>query len=207
MDLSSEAGWTVDELIGGHLALDFVNTMGGATKRREIEHLADYNAVLRWCLVSETLSEAEIDTLERSAEAAADTADDVLRQLHAFREALHSCLMAEQAGAHWPDDQKAHVQPVILLALSRANLERVDQRYRWCCQLGATKLELPLMRLALAAEELLRSADLVRMRNCDRCSWLFIDRGRGRARRWCSMAACGSRAKSARYYYRRKGER
>jgi len=29
------------------------------------------------------------------------------------------------------------------------------------------------------------------------CTLLFVDRTRGRARRWCSMAACGNRAKQA----------
>jgi predicted RNA-binding Zn ribbon-like protein len=34
------------------------------------------------------------------------------------------------------------------------------------------------------------------------CGWLFLDRT-GR-RRWCSMAACGSREKMRRLYARRK---
>ena len=31
------------------------------------------------------------------------------------------------------------------------------------------------------------------------CTLLFVDRTRGRARRWCSMAVCGNRAKQAAY--------
>jgi predicted RNA-binding Zn ribbon-like protein len=36
------------------------------------------------------------------------------------------------------------------------------------------------------------------------CTVLFVDRTRGRARRWCSMAICGNRAKQAARRNRRK---
>jgi predicted RNA-binding Zn ribbon-like protein len=36
------------------------------------------------------------------------------------------------------------------------------------------------------------------------CTLLFVDRTRGRARRWCSMAICGNRAKQAAHRNRRK---
>jgi predicted RNA-binding Zn ribbon-like protein len=36
------------------------------------------------------------------------------------------------------------------------------------------------------------------------CTLLFADHTRGRARRWCSMAICGNRAKVAAHRERRK---
>jgi predicted RNA-binding Zn ribbon-like protein len=36
------------------------------------------------------------------------------------------------------------------------------------------------------------------------CTLMFVDRTRGRARRWCSMAACGNRAKQATHRNRLK---
>ena len=36
------------------------------------------------------------------------------------------------------------------------------------------------------------------------CTLLFMDRARGRARRWCSMAICGNRAKQIAHRNRRK---
>ncbi|NKX45217.1 CGNR zinc finger domain-containing protein [Roseicyclus persicicus] len=50
-------------------------------------------------------------------------------------------------------------------------------------------------RLALALFDLLRRPDLDRLRECRRCTHLFLDHGRGQGRRWCSMARCGNRAK------------
>jgi len=65
-------------------------------------------------------------------------------------------------------------------------------------------LAIPLRRIQLAAEDLFTGERLQRVRNCERCSWLYLDRSRGRARRWCSMALCGNRAKVARHYARAK---
>jgi predicted RNA-binding Zn ribbon-like protein len=39
------------------------------------------------------------------------------------------------------------------------------------------------------------------------CTLMFADRTRGRARRWCSMAICGNRAKQAAHRNRMKGKR
>jgi predicted RNA-binding Zn ribbon-like protein len=50
-------------------------------------------------------------------------------------------------------------------------------------------------RLALALFDLMRRPDLDRLRECPRCTHLFLDHGRGQGRRWCSMARCGNRAK------------
>ena len=58
--------------------------------------------------------------------------------------------------------------------------------------------------IALAVDELLRSPTIETVRECERCSWLFLSGGRGRPRRWCSMATCGNREKAARHYARRK---
>jgi predicted RNA-binding Zn ribbon-like protein len=39
------------------------------------------------------------------------------------------------------------------------------------------------------------------------CTLIFLDRTRGRARRWCSMAICGNRAKQAAHRHRLRTQR
>jgi predicted RNA-binding Zn ribbon-like protein len=51
-----------------------------------------------------------------------------------------------------------------------------------------------------SAGELLLSGPLERLGECPGCGWLFLDTSRNGARRWCSMATCGSRDKMARYH-------
>ena len=199
-----QSAWTKDDLVGGHPVLDFVNTVAGRSKERSVERLTDYGAFLNWAVVAEVLFPGEAARLRNLGLNDPAGAGAALAAVVAFREALHACLMAEQAGEVWPEPQRRQVMQVIRDALLDARFEKGTRSYAWSAPLSEPDMALPLKRIALAAEDLLRSDDLPRMRNCDRCSWLFIDRGRGRARRWCSMAACGSRAKSARYYKRQK---
>jgi predicted RNA-binding Zn ribbon-like protein len=61
---------------------------------------------------------------------------------------------------------------------------------------------------ALAADclDLLGGPDRDRLARCAdaRCTRLFVDRSRGRRRRWCDMKGCGDRAKAAAYRRRRR---
>ena len=43
-----------------------------------------------------------------------------------------------------------------------------------------------------------------RIKACPACGWFFRDDTRSATRKWCSMATCGSAAKSRRYYWRTK---
>lgn len=58
--------------------------------------------------------------------------------------------------------------------------------------------------LVLSILDLLQSGELSRLRECRRCTHLFIDRGRGPGRRWCSMTRCGNRAKAQGFRDRRR---
>ena len=50
------------------------------------------------------------------------------------------------------------------------------------------------------------SRRLARVRRCanDKCRWVFLDDSKSANRRWCSMSACGNRAKAHRHYARRR---
>jgi predicted RNA-binding Zn ribbon-like protein len=84
---------------------------------------------------------------------------------------------------------------------------------------GASVLELKTLRrwrspeslLLPIGEELARflcEEDFQYVKACEgsTCTLLFVDRTRGRARRWCSMAICGNRAKQAAHRNRRKAD-
>ncbi|HKB01523.1 MAG TPA: CGNR zinc finger domain-containing protein [Gemmataceae bacterium] len=61
--------------------------------------------------------------------------------------------------------------------------------------------------LADAAADLVCRADFRLVRACEgaACTLVFLDRTRSHARRWCSMAACGNRAKAAAHRARARG--
>jgi predicted RNA-binding Zn ribbon-like protein len=56
-----------------------------------------------------------------------------------------------------------------------------------------------LLPLARSLAELVCTEDFTYVKACEGpdCTLLFVDRTRSRARRWCSMAVCGNRAKQA----------
>jgi predicted RNA-binding Zn ribbon-like protein len=62
-----------------------------------------------------------------------------------------------------------------------------------------------LASIACQAVELLTGPERELIRECaaaPACSLLYLDRSRGRRRRWCEMERCGSRAKMAGYRQR-----
>jgi predicted RNA-binding Zn ribbon-like protein len=198
-------------LVGGHPALDLVNTVerGGGERR---DHLTDPPALLRWAaragLVDDGEARAVADRWDR------DTAAGLaaLAAVREVREALHLALL-EAIGIEPPDP---------------GALERL--RERWVAALGRSRLTpdpgrttaarlvvgtepttLIPDRAAAGAVELLGGADLARLRRCPPeaggCGWVFLDRSRNGSRRWCRMADCGTTVKARRLTERRRAAR
>ena len=67
-------------------------------------------------------------------------------------------------------------------------------------------VEAVLAALAVDCIDLFDRPDRKLLRRCDdpKCTRLYIDRSRGRRRRWCGMKGCGDRAKAAAYRRRRR---
>jgi predicted RNA-binding Zn ribbon-like protein len=58
--------------------------------------------------------------------------------------------------------------------------------------------------LALAVMESQRSERWRRFKACPSCGWVFYDRSKNTSGRWCSMSACGGRAKVAAFRERQR---
>jgi predicted RNA-binding Zn ribbon-like protein len=66
-----------------------------------------------------------------------------------------------------------------------------------------------LQPLAEAIADLVSHADFRLIRACEgsACTLMFLDKTKAHARRWCSMALCGNRAKVAAHRARASGKR
>jgi predicted RNA-binding Zn ribbon-like protein len=64
-----------------------------------------------------------------------------------------------------------------------------------------------LLPIGQAMADLVCEADFTMVKQCEgpTCTMLFLDTTKGHARRWCSMALCGNRAKQASHRARAKG--
>jgi predicted RNA-binding Zn ribbon-like protein len=196
-------------LDGGHLALDFVNTMGGSYElppEPHDEHLRSYGDLLSWGARAELLEEAVADRLARVAEADPGEADRVLGEAIEQREQAYAVLRALAEEREPPAEALTGVEDKARRSLEVARLEPFDDSYRWQWDHG-DDLRSPLRPLAHATVELLADAPLDRLKRCAGCRWLFLDASKNRSRHWCSMEVCGKHAKMRRYVERRRAAR
>jgi predicted RNA-binding Zn ribbon-like protein len=197
-------------LDGGHLALDFVNTMGGSHElppEPHDEHLRSYGDLLAWGVRTGLLEEAVAERLWRAAEADPGAAERALRAAIEQREQAYAVVRALAESRRPPAEALRGVEEKARGALAAARLERFDDgSYRWRWE-HADDLHSPLRPLAHATVELLADAPLDRLKRCEGCRWLFLDASKNRSRHWCSMEVCGKHAKMRRYVERRRAAR
>lgn len=189
--------WRKFGFFGGHAALEFTNTLDDVDKTRSKEALPDWATAFDWAMTLELLSASEVAQLLKYA--GEEAAAEELAALHRFREKLWS-LLSDLAAKRKPDEKAAAaVEAEIKWALSEARLEQDQTSFRWGVSPEAFGLKLLRARVAMAVWDLMSRQDLRRLRECGRCTGLFLDHGRGRGRRWCRMNTCGNRTKTERF--------
>ncbi|WP_170947120.1 CGNR zinc finger domain-containing protein [Bordetella genomosp. 2] len=199
MDNSGGQRWGPESFVGGHPYLDFLNTGGGKTKARDVRGFADWAGLLDWLAAAGQLEPGERAGLQRLA--AGRPARAALDRLVAHRENAYEVLAAVAHGLPPPAAGVARLENDLRAALRHATLRlSAPGPGAWRVDAAAAGLDLPRHRLALAAQTLIADGLLPRLRQCEACSWLFLDTSRGGRRRWCSMATCGNRAKARRHY-------
>jgi predicted RNA-binding Zn ribbon-like protein len=185
-------------LVGGHPALDFVNTLGG-TVDRPIEQLHSYADLLDW---AGHAGIAEVRGLARLADRLPDDAAAALTDTIALRAHLDTALRAHLAGREASADLAAIVT-AYRSALRQGRLRAIGTGHVWAWP-DDLDLDSVRCRLAVHALDLLQHAPLDRMHVCGRCRYLFLDRSKNHSRRWCRMRGCGDTAKMQRYRARRQ---
>lgn len=87
--------------------------------------------------------------------------------------------------------------------------ERPTSGLEWRPQRRWQSPDALLFPVARAMADLICEDDFTQVKACQghNCTLMFVDRTRGHARRWCSMAVCGNRAKQAAHRERVAGRR
>jgi predicted RNA-binding Zn ribbon-like protein len=196
-------------LDGGHLALDFVNTLAGllvAAPNPWDEFLNDYGDLLRWSQLTGVLDDADAERLSRLSRRRPADAASVLSDALDLRGLLDRIFRSIAEGDSPTERDLARLRDEVRPALEHGRLTRHGNAFEWSWP-EPTEFDAPLWPLAYAAVELLTSGQLERVRCCGRCRWLFLDESRNRSRRWCSMEECGTAVKKERYVARRRARR
>ena len=199
-------------LEGGHLALDFVNTIGGLRNEPpspDDELFETYDDLLDWSVRLDVISEADARRLRRAAARDEKGARRALRRARELRELIYATFRPIADGAEPPAELLDKLRDADRDALADAQLAPDDGRpraMRWTWP-PPRDLADPLRPIAHAAVELLTNGPLEHVKICGNCRWLFLDQSRNHSRRWCSMNECGTQMKQRRFVERRRRSR
>lgn len=184
------------DLVGGHLALDLVNTVT-ARDSTPRDWLFDYSALLDWAALTGKFDEAALASLRRKAAQDPDAAAAALGHAKTLREALHAVLSALIAGKPPGARALASLDSMRQAAASRSRLVPAPGRVALAPQPG---LDVIADTVLLEALPLLEAPPPDRLRTCEgkNCGWLFHDTSKAGRRRWCDMAVCGQAEKQRR---------
>jgi predicted RNA-binding Zn ribbon-like protein len=188
------------------LGLDFLNSIA-PPPRSKIEAIVTGDDLMAWLL---TANLASIEDLEEvRAIAVPGQLDVVASQARALGEWFRG-LVYEYRGKPLPVDAIEKLEPLNQVLEQDYRFGQVDvrpfgrgrrtrsglvfrSRRQWR---SPDSLLLPI---AQVMGELVCEQGFKNVRECEGpgCTLLFLDRSRGHARRWCSIASCGNRARQA----------
>lgn len=184
-------------LLGGHPALDFVNTVDSRGERWGPEFLNTYGDLVTWARRLDVVDDEERSILLAKATASPAQAQRELIHARELREALHRIFLTESGEAPVEVDDLALLDRALQAAQSRRRLVSIAGTIRWRHS-AAEQLDAIVHRICWLATELLTSKTERRpIRACQgpNCGWLFLDQSRNGHRRWCSDRTCGSHAR------------
>jgi predicted RNA-binding Zn ribbon-like protein len=188
--------------------MDFLNSTA-APRGERIDWLSDGAGLLDWLRRAGLIESgvgAEFAARERRGElnAAASEARKLREWLRGF--------VNRHAGRPLGRTASAELHPLNRLLARENSFSRVEPVHTGDPGDGAAGRPLHLHRelrwtepgqllqpIALAIADLVCNADFRHIRKCESavCTLMFHDRSKSHARRWCSMALCGNRAKAA----------
>lgn len=182
------------------LSIDFANTRYWRGTDAPTETFAKMDDVLAWCRDTAKIPPAMIDGFRALC---LQDEEATLAGAIALRELLYRLYLAHAQGTEPDGKDLAALREYLGAAAPRKELSRVDGRYEWAVDGRYCSLAGLLSPVLWSATDLLGGTRLGKLKRCanDQCKWLFIDDSKSGNRRWCSMSACGNRAKAHRHYH------
>ncbi|MEM5338237.1 CGNR zinc finger domain-containing protein [Paraburkholderia azotifigens] len=189
--------------------LDFLNSI--ATPVDEpVDWIADGEGLLGW-LEQAGMAPADALAAIRTCSTPAEL-DEVAAQARGLREWFRGYVRSRKGHALAANDLRdleplnqllardAQHGEIVASEPGEAGVFSLRARRRW------QSAESLLMPIAEALAKLVCEQDFTHVKACEgpKCTLLFADHTRGHARRWCSMAICGNRAKVAAHRARQK---
>ena len=200
--------------VGDSPGLDFLNSIATPVDT-QVEWIGSGEDLIAW-LVQASMVPAEV-MAELRKRAVPGEFDNVAAQARKLREWFRGFVKAhkgrplqpktlqELEPLNWVLARDEEFGQVVVREIDRKKARRAGHdepsvsRLVWRPQRRWRSPDALLFPIARAMAELVCDEDFRRVKACEghRCTLMFVDRTRGRARRWCSMSVCGNRAKQA----------
>jgi predicted RNA-binding Zn ribbon-like protein len=197
--------------VGDALGLDFLNSIATPVDV-PFDWIDDGEGLLRWLAQArlapaEALENIRAQALPGELDKVADQARNLREWFRGFvRKHKGRPLELEDLGALAPLNRllardEAYRQ-IVLEHGDRAKTLALQPTRRW------RSPEALLLPIGEALARFVCTEDFADVKACEgpACTLLFADHTRGHARRWCSMALCGNRAKQAAHRHRLKAK-
>ncbi len=201
--------------IADHVGLDFLNTIAVPVDTK-VEWLTTGADLLAWLEQAGLVPRDALRAFRNST--VPGELDAIAGQARALRDWFKSFVHKHMGRTLGPDALR-ELEPLNRLLARDAEFGQVVLRDQsvsgltWRPQRRWHSPESLLLPIARALADLVCEEEFSYVKACEGqpCTLLFVDRTRGHARRWCSMAVCGNRAKQAAHRQRvqrtRKGKR
>src|SRR3984885_3527998 len=191
--------------VAGVLGLDFLSSIGppGDTK---IDWIDDGDGLLAWFEQAQRVPAETLETLR----AMPGEFDNVAAQARSLREWFRG-FVRQRKGRPLTAEDLSELEPLNRLLERDEGFGRIVAHHHG----RVSGLQFQTMRRWRSPEALLLpigealakfvcDEDFSNVKACEgpACTLMFADHTRGRARRWCSMAICGNRAKQAAHRHR-----
>jgi predicted RNA-binding Zn ribbon-like protein len=182
------------QLVGGHPALDFMNTVEYRGEPEPGDRLDSFERLARWGVVAGLLSHDELTGVVVHSSARSSRAARALDSAIELRDALYVMVVAHIRKAPLPRGASRIVERQLRNASAASTLRHSDGSPPFSWHIPIRNAEDVAVRLADSANDLLLSLARVAVHQCSgpNCDWLFIDRSHGHRRLWCQPAKCGN---------------
>ena len=198
--------------VGDATGLDFLNSIATPVDA-PIDWIDDGEGLLNWLAQAQLVPADALNSL--GAQALPGELDKVADQARSLREWFRG-FVGQHKGRPLTVEDFAQLEPLNHLLARNESCARIVPRPAGGsrpCELQMVRRwrtpEALLLPIGEAMAQLVCAEDFSNVKACEgpACTLLFADHTRGHARRWCSMAICGNRAKQAAHRHRAKAHR
>ncbi len=195
--------WQPDHCIGGHPALDFINTNSHRLDpKSSVDRFNTVEKILSWLEYQLLVPATQIRRINHESHKELD--QRLVKTVSRLRKQVEKVFDALTIGEQVPANSFASIlktssDPQIQVLNTEVDLNQPNK-----FEIKQINTKSISALLALLAVEAVLKLPKDRIRSCPRCGWLFFDRSKGGRRKWCDMKACGNREKVARHYHSHK---